>query len=48
MRQPILIVMTVLMLVLSVVATPRPLKQAKIKRGDLEGRDDAKYKPSKT
>lgn len=51
MRQPVLIAMTLLMLVLSVVASPRPLKQAKIKRSDLDGRDyyegDHKYKPSK-
>ncbi|KAH9063788.1 hypothetical protein EDB83DRAFT_2551970 [Lactarius deliciosus] len=49
MRQPTLIAMTLLMLVLSVVATPRPLKQAKIKRGDLNDRDDdyKKHKPSK-
>jgi hypothetical protein len=48
--------MTLFMLVLSVVASPRPLKQAKIRRGDLDGRDDGyddgygddyKHKPSK-
>ncbi|KAH9180234.1 hypothetical protein EDB89DRAFT_2061942 [Lactarius sanguifluus] len=49
MRQPTLIAMTLLMLALSVVASPRPLKQAKIQRGDLNDRadDDKKYKPSK-
>jgi len=50
MRQPILIAMTLLMLVLGVVATPRLLKQAKIKRGDGGGyaRDENhKPKPSK-
>jgi hypothetical protein len=53
MRQPVLFAMTLLMLVLSVVAAPRPLKQAKIKRSDLDGRDDGYddghhwHKPSK-
>lgn len=53
MRQPALIAMTFLMLVLSVVASPRPLKQMKIKRGDLDGRDEGyddghhMHKPSK-
>jgi hypothetical protein len=52
MRQTVLIVMSLLMLVLSVVALPRPLKQAKIRRGDDDydgGYDDDhhKHKPSK-
>ena len=53
MRQPVLITMTLLMLVLSIVASPHPLKQAKVKRGDLDGRDEGygddhhHHKPSK-
>jgi len=51
MRQSVLFIMTFLMLVLSVAASPRPLKQAKIKRYDLEGRDEGydpyHHKPSK-
>jgi hypothetical protein len=42
----LLIAMSLLMLVLSVAALPRPLKQAQIKRGGDDGYDH-KHKPSK-
>jgi hypothetical protein len=51
MHKLVLMTMTILMLFLSVAASPRPLKQAKIKRDDVQGvpvARDWKPKPSKT